>query len=197
MANIIGLTGGIGSGKTSVMKHIESLGYNVYYTDEVAKKIMSEKEVVILVNSIFDENVIQEDGHLNRKRIAEIVFSNPEKLKELNNIIHPKVAADFEKFVSKLDENEIVIKESAILFESKSNVNCNYVVLVTAPLEVRINRVIKRDGISRNEVLKRIQNQISEEEKVKMSDFVINNLSLKESFENISKFLKKIQIKHC
>lgn len=192
MAIIVGLTGGIGSGKTSVMKHIERLGYKVYYTDDAGKKVMQKREIVEKIQSIFNENVILEDGQLDRKNIASIVFSNPEKLKALNHIVHPAVAHDFLDFISKLGKDEIVVKESAILFESKANKDCDFVILVTAPKEIRIKRVMERDGVSKEEVEKRMKNQISEEEKEKKSNFVINNIDLMKSFEETELILKKI-----
>lgn len=192
MAIIVGLTGGIGSGKTSVMKHIERLGYKVYYTDDAGKKVMQKREIVEKIQSIFNENVILEDGQLDRKNIASIVFSNPEKLKALNQIVHPAVAHDFLDFISKLGKDEIVVKESAILFESKANKDCDFVILVTAPKEIRIKRVMERDGVSKEEVEKRMKNQISEEEKEKKSNFVINNIDLVKSFEETELILKKI-----
>lgn len=192
MAIIIGLTGGIGSGKTSIMKHIEALGYEVYYTDDAGRKVMQDIDVIKKINSIFNNEMLSDDGTLNRKAIGEIVFSNESKLKELNNIVHPAVAEDFKSFISKLKPNEIVVKESAILFESNAHLDCDYVILVTAPKQIRIERVMKRDGVSENEVINRMNNQIPEEEKEKKSNFMINNIDLIKSFEQIEFILKSL-----
>lgn len=197
MAKIIGLTGGIGSGKTSVMKHIETLGYKVYYADDAGKKVMQQKEIIEKIVSLLGADVLNEDQTLNRKTIAEIVFSNPVKLKALNEIVHPAVAKDFERFTSDLQENELVIKESAILFESKANENCDLVITITAPEELRIQRVMARDNSSFEEVKKRINNQMPDAIKVEKSDYVINNLSFGKTFEEITMILKKIKAICC
>nr|WP_297309431.1 dephospho-CoA kinase [uncultured Flavobacterium sp.] len=193
MTKIIGLTGGIGSGKSTIMKYIESLGYKVYYSDEAGKKVMLQKEVIDKVVSLLGKEVLFDDGNLNRKVIAEKVFSNKEKLSQLNAIIHPAVARDFEVFVSKLEENEIVVKESALLFETKMDESCDITILVTAPENIRIQRVIQRDAISEFEVKQRIKNQMPEEDKIQKADFVINNLDLNKSFDDIATIFEKIR----
>lgn len=197
MAKIIGLTGGIGSGKTSIMKHIETLGYKVYYADDAGKKVMQQKEIIEQIVSLLGKDVLDGNQYLNRKAIAEIVFSNPEKLKALNEIVHPAVVKDFENFLKDLKENELVIKESAILFETKSNEKCDFIILVTAPEDLRIQRVISRDKSSLEDVKLRINNQMSDKIKEQNSDFVINNLNLTQSFDEISKILKKIETYCC
>ena len=197
MAKIIGLTGGIGSGKTSIMNHIESLGYKVYYADDAGKKVMQQKEIIEQIVSLLGKDVLDGNQYLNRKAIAEIVFSNPEKLKALNEIVHPAVVKDFENFLKDLKENELVIKESAILFETKSNEKCDFIILVTAPEDLRIQRVISRDKSSLEDVKLRINNQMSDKIKEQNSDFVINNLNLTQSFEEISMILKKIETYCC
>ena len=197
MAVIVGITGGIGSGKSTISKYLESLGYKVYYADDAGRKVMQQQAVIDKIVSIFDSNILSSDGSLDRKAIAQIVFSNPEKLKELNNIVHPAVAADFEMFINLLEANEIVIKESAILFESKSNESCDFVILITAPENIRIQRVIERDSISEQEVKNRINNQMPESIKMEKADFVIDNLNLSQSFEDILVILEKIKRIRC
>ncbi len=192
MAIIVGLTGGIGSGKTTVMKHIETLGYKVYYADEAGKRIMEQPEMIRQVQNIFDEDVVDESGYLDRKRIASIVFNNPDKLTELNAVIHPAVARDFDKCIAELGKNEIVVKESAILFESGAYKNCDFTVLITAPEPMRIKRVVERDGISEEEVKNRINNQFSDAKKIKLSNFVVNNVDLTQTFFEIEMILKGI-----
>lgn len=192
MAIIVGLTGGIGSGKTTVMKHIETLGYKVYYADEAGKRLMEQPEIICQVQNIFDEDVTDKSGHLDRKRIASIVFNNPDKLTELNAVIHPAVARDFDKCIAELGKNEIVVKESAILFESGAYKNCDFTVLITAPEPVRIKRVVERDGISEEEVKDRINNQFSDAKKIKLSNFVVNNVDLTQTFFEIEMILKGI-----
>lgn len=197
MAVIVGITGGIGSGKTTISKYLESLGYKVYYADDAGRKVMQQQIVIDKIVSIFNSNVLNSDGSLDRKAIAQIVFSDSEKLKELNSIVHPAVAEDFENFIRHLRANEIVIKESAILFESKSNESCDFVILITAPEFIRIQRVIERDAISEQEVKNRINNQMPESIKMEKADYVIDNLNLSQSFEDILVVLEKIKRIRC
>lgn len=192
MAIIVGLTGGIGSGKTTVMKHVEALGYKVYNADEAGKRVMEQPEIILQVQKIFDQNVISESGNLDRKKIASIVFNDPDKLTKLNVIIHPAVAHDFEKRIAEMGEKEIIVKESAILFESGAYKKCDFTILITAPESLRIKRVVKRDGISEEEVKNRINNQFSDAKKIKLSNFVVNNVNLKEAFFEIEMILKGI-----
>lgn len=193
MARIIGLTGGIGSGKSTIMQYIESLGYKVYYADLAGKKIMEQKSVINRVVALLGLQVLNENAKLDRKKIGLIVFNDPEKLKKLNEIIHPEVANDFNDFVRNLPEDEIVVKESAILFETNADALCEFTILITAPKELRIQRVMKRDFISEEEVLQRMQNQLSDEIKSKKANFVINNISINKSYGDIFNVLDKIK----
>lgn len=192
MAIVVGLTGGIGSGKTTVMKRVEALGYKVYNADEAGKRVMEQPEIILQVQKIFDQNVISESGNLDRKKIASIVFNDSDKLTKLNTIIHPAVAHDFEKRIAEMGEKEIVVKESAILFESGAYKKCDFTILITAPESLRIKRVVERDGISEEEVKNRINNQFSDAKKIKLSNFVVNNVNLKEAFFEIEMILKGI-----
>lgn len=191
MAIIVGLTGGIGSGKTSIMKHIEALGYSTYYADDAGKKVMENPGVIAKITRLLGEEVL-ENGILNRKKISAAVFADPEKLKALNGIVHPAVKEDFEAFIAARPEREIVVKESAILFESGAYKQCDYTVLITAPEEVRIERVMQRDKISAEEVRNRIRNQWTDEEKAKLAHFVVQNLNLNQAFIQISNILNNI-----
>lgn len=194
MTKIIGLTGGIGSGKTTVAKYIAKQGVPVYIADDEAKKIMDREEVIIEVQSLFEENVIDSHNKLDRKKIAAIVFQNPEKLNALNAIIHPKVKKHFEEWVKTKKDYPFVVKEAAILFETGGDAYCDKVILVTAPLDVKIKRVMQRDGGQENEIMKRIKNQLSDEEKLKKSDFVVTNIELNETYSKISEILKILKI---
>ncbi|MCG2612043.1 dephospho-CoA kinase [Flavobacterium sp. SM15] len=189
MTKIIGLTGGIGSGKSTIADYFRSLGVPVYIADEQAKKIMDEPEIVKKVQSIFDENVI-ENNSLNRKKIAELVFSAPEKLKQLNSIVHPEVKRHFLDWVRKHNKFPFVIKEAAILFESGSYIDCDRIILVTAPIDVRIQRVIKRDNVSKDQVMERVKNQWDEDKKIALSDFVIENIDLENAKAKAQEILK-------
>ena len=190
MTRIIGLTGGIGSGKSTVATYIASKGIPVYIADEEAKKLMNSKRVSTKIQAIFLENILDENGNLDRKKIAAIVFNSPEKLSELNTIVHPEVKNHFAKWLKKHKNAPFVIKEVAILFETGGNLSCDKVILVTAPKENRIQRAMKRDNVDRDSVLKRIQNQLPEEEKISKSDFVVHNIDLQNTFIAIDQILK-------
>jgi len=191
MTKIIGLTGGIGSGKSTIAGYFKELGVPVYIADEEARKLMDEPEIVHKVQAVFDENII-ENNSLNRKKIAELVFSAPEKLKQLNSIIHPEVKRHFLSWVKAHEKYPFVIKEAAILFESGSYKDCDKIIAVTAPQKIRIQRVMSRDEVSEEQVLERMKNQWPEERKIEMSDFVIQNTDLELSKQKVSEILKEL-----
>lgn len=194
MTKIIGLTGGIGSGKSTVAKYIASKGIPIYIADDEAKKIMNKKSVIKEVESIFDEPILDDAKKLDRKKIASIVFQNPEKLNQLNKIIHPKVKEHFKKWLLKYNDYPFVIKEVAILFETGGNIDCDKVILVIAPEEVKINRILERDKISKEEIIKRMKNQLSDDEKAMKSDFVVTNIHINDTFVQIDEILKILKI---
>lgn len=191
MTKIIGLTGGIGSGKSTVAAYLISKNYKVYVADTEAKKLMEIPAVIAEVQNIFDENVIFENV-LNRKKIAEIVFSNPEKLKKLNALIHPKVKEHFNEWVAKHKNQKFVFKEVAILFETGGDKECDLVILVTAPIDIRIKRVTARDKTTKEAVMNRISVQMSDEEKSLKSDYIITNLDIQDTHNQIDNILKKM-----
>jgi dephospho-CoA kinase len=184
MTKIIGLTGGIGSGKSTVAGYFQELGVPVYVADTEAKKIMDQPDTIQEVQQIFDENVIFE-GKLDRKKIASIVFNNAEKLAQLNKIIHPKVKQDFKDWLEKHKNYSFIIKEVAILFETNSENDFDAIILVTAPEKIRIERVINRDNITENQVRERIKNQLSDEEKISKSHYIIENISKKDTKKRV------------
>jgi len=190
MTRIIGLTGGIGSGKSTVANYIASKGIPVYIADEEAKKLMDSKVIIKKIQAIFEESILTNEGNLDRKKIASIVFNSPEKLVELNNIVHPEVKKHFTNWVKKQKNHPFVVKEVAILFETKGNLACDKVIMITAPEEIRIERAMKRDNVDRESILNRIKNQLPEAEKIKMSDFVVSNTVLQNTFTEIDKILK-------
>ena len=171
---IIGLTGGIGSGKSTVLELFKILGVKTYSADESSKKLVNTDPYLInLIKSSFGEN-IYDKGQLNSKKLSDIVFEDKEKLKLLNSIIHPVVAKDFKLFLNSNNEDYIV-KEAAIIFETKSENNYDKIIFIQSPLEIRIERVINRDNISREEVMKRINNQLDENLIIDKCDYVIRN----------------------
>lgn len=193
MTKIVGLTGGIGSGKSTIAAYFKKRGVPVYIADDEAKKIMNYPEVVKKVQSVFEENII-ENKQLNRKKIAELVFSSPEQLKKLNSIVHPEVKKHFLDWVKKHEKHPFVIKEAAILFESGTYKDCDKIILVTAPEALKIARVMKRDNVSREQVLERMKNQWSDEKKIPLSDYVIQNTDLELAKEKSEEILKELNI---
>lgn len=188
MTKIIGLTGGIGSGKTSIAKYFEQKGVPVYIADERAKTISSKPEVVKKIVSTFGNLILDSNKSISKEKLSNLVFKDKSKLKLLNSIIHPEVKKDFLEWV-KIQNKPFVIKEAAILFESGSYKDCDIIITITAPIEERIKRVMLRDNISREKVLDRISNQWSDEERLKKSDFVIENTSLIAAYEQVNKIL--------
>lgn len=190
MTKIIGLTGGIGSGKSTVAQYIASKGIPVYVADEAAKSLMEQPEVVTQIQAIFSQSVIAADGKLERKTIAQLVFTDPDLLHKLNAIVHPLVKTHFLDWLQKHAHAPFVIKEVAILFETGGDEACDKVILVTAPEAIRIQRAMLRDNITEEAVLNRIKNQLSDAEKSKKSHFVISNIDLKDTFSQTDEILK-------
>ena len=191
---IIGLTGGIGSGKTTVAKYLESLGIPVYISDVEAKKVMELPQIILKIKTAFDNEIIT-NNKLDRDKLAAIVFNNPEKLKELNGIVHPAVKSHFESWVQHHKKNPIIIKEAAILFESGSYKDCDAIISVVAPLETRIERVIKRDTTSREKILQRVNNQLSDDDRIARSQYIITNITLEETKNQVDKILNLLKNK--
>jgi dephospho-CoA kinase len=175
---IVGLTGGIGSGKSTVLQCFKNLGASTYIADIEAKKIMnSDKKLKSDIINLLGAKAYQ-NNVIDRKYIADIIFNNPTKLQKLNKWIHPKVKQHFSEFAKK-HLNSIVIYESAILFESKSNFQCDFIITVVADYKTRIKRIQLRDGASETEIKARMRNQITDNHKIIKSNFVITNTSLK------------------
>jgi dephospho-CoA kinase len=171
---IAGITGGIGSGKSTVCAVFEVLGVPVYYADEESKKLLDVPSISEMIAEKFGNELIK-DGKVDRKQLAAVVFNDQLKLDELNRIMHPAVKDHFIDWCKMNKDAAYVLKEAAILFESGAYKQVQKVITVTAPVEMRISRVMKRDNVKRDEVEKRMAKQISEEEKIKRSDFVIFN----------------------
>ncbi len=194
MTKIIGLTGGIGSGKTTIAGFFKAAGIPIYIADDAGKKVMQEALVLNSIKEVFG-NIVFNDGILDRAELAKIVFSDPEKLQILNKIVHPAIKQDFELWLKQNDKAQYVIYEAAILFESNKYKDCDVIVSVVAPLETRINRVLERDTTTRDLVLKRINAQWTDAQRVEKSDFVIENISLESSKQEVDKILKILKIK--
>ena len=174
---IIGLTGGMGSGKSTVGTMFKDLGIPVYNSDERAKQLMNtSKKIKKELIGLFGKEAYSEE-ELNRPFIAEKVFNDADLLTKLNGIVHPKVRKDFLKWTKK-QNTPYVIQETALLFENKSQKLYDKVILVTAPKELRIQRVLKRDKSSREQINSRMNNQLDDDIKIKLADYIIENIDL-------------------
>lgn len=183
---IIGLTGGIGSGKTTIAKMFEALDIPVYYTDIEAKKLMSTSVLIkSKLISLFG-NMAFVDNKLNRAFIAGVVFKHKEKLQKLNKIVHPEVDKNFKEWVNK-QNSPYVIQENAIIFESNNQDNFDEIITVTAPEQDKIKRVMKRDKVSEIMVRDRMVNQLKDIYKMERSKYIIYNTDLKNSSKEVSK----------
>jgi dephospho-CoA kinase len=194
MTAIIGITGGIGSGKTTIARYIETLGVPLYIADEEAKVIMESELIKEQLKeqfgvSIFKNNILQ------RERLAAIVFNNEEQLLKLNGIVHPAVKKHFDHWLENHSKDSFVLYEAAILFESGGYKKCTYIITVVAPVELRIKRVMKRDQTTREAVLNRIKSQLTDEERILKSDFVIENEDLGKAKSKATEILKILRIK--
>ena len=188
---LVGLTGGIGSGKTTVAKFFMELGIPVYFADDEAKKLMSTSKRIKnkLIKAFGSESFINDT--LNRSYLASIVFSKPEKLKVINTIVHPEVIKHFEKWVLK-QKAPYVIQENAIIFENEQASRFDKIITVTAPIEKKIERIITRDNTNQEAILLRMENQWNDKEKLKLSDFEICNTSLEQTKNQVIKIHKKL-----
>lgn len=172
----IGITGGIGSGKTTVCRLFETLGVSVYYADDAAKWLMNNNTSLIeAIKSAFGSDVYNEQNQLQRAKLAAIVFKSDRSRKKLEKLVHPAVEQHFQQWVADRKNEPYVLKEAALIFESGSYKRLDKVITVTAPVILRIERVIQRDKVTAEQVAARIAAQMPEDEKKRMSNFVINN----------------------
>lgn len=191
---IIGLTGGIGSGKTTVARFIEEFGFPVYYSDDRAKTIVNDDEnLKIKIKYLLGEEAYDENGLYDRKFVADKVFNNKDLLQKLNEIIHPAVRIDFENWVRK-QTKYLIFKETALLFELKLNRQCYKSVLVTAEDNIRIKRVMDRDNKTYREVEAVMEKQMPEKDKIKIADCIIyNNTNLEDLKEQTEQIVFSIE----
>lgn len=180
----VGLTGGIGSGKTTVSNFLLEYGIPVYNSDSQGKKLMNTNlELINEIVNIFGESVYN-NGILNTNLLSSIVFSDAEKIKQLNNLVHPKVAEDFKQWVEKNNNQPILVKEAAILIESGAYLDMDKIILVISKKSNRINRVSKRDNSDLESIEKRINFQLTDDEKIKYADYIIENNSSLDDLKN-------------
>lgn len=191
----VGVTGGIGSGKTIVCQVFKTLGISVYNADNEAKKLMLSEAVKQPLIAKFGKETYQEDGNINRAHLSGIVFNDKEKLAYLNSIVHPAVFHHFDEWIKAHNNEPYIIKEAALLFESDSYKSLDKVITVSAPKELRIARVLSRDNLDKDAIEQRINNQFSEEKRLELADYVIINddsrLVIPQILELHEKFLKQ------
>lgn len=189
---VVGLTGGIGSGKSTIAKAFATLGIAVFNSDEQAKALIANNaQVKERIIASFGEEAYQ-NGEYNRAYIAQIVFNNPEKLAILNSIVHPALAKHFKQWAKK-QTSPYVLKEAAILFESGSYKDCDYIITVTAPEQLRIARVIARDHCTEAQVRARMAQQWTDAQRIALSNAVIENIDLESAKEQV----KRIHFQLC
>lgn len=186
MPKIIGLTGGIGSGKTTVAKYFEELGVPIYIADDHARRIMELPATIQKIIHAFGSGITTNE-QIDRKKLAALVFADSDKLQQLNHIIHPLVAIDFKEWLSRNSNSPYIIKEAAVLFESGSYKDCDAIISVTAPIQTRIQRVVDRDKTTLEAVQSRIDNQWTDEQRIQKSDYVITNIRLEETRLQVKK----------
>lgn len=189
----IGITGGMGSGKSTVAKIVQLLGYPVYNSDEQARALMnSDHNLRKEITELFGDNIYKSTG-LDRKEISRKVFTDKDLLKRLEAVVHPAVENHFNLWCN-TQQTSLVFKEAAILFESGAYKMLNTIICVTAPEEIRIKRVMKRDGLSQDEVMNRLRFQWNDKKKIELSEFVIyanDDQSVIKQVVNVVDILKK------
>ena len=189
---IIGITGGIGTGKTKALNFFKSKNIPCYESDRRAKDLLnSETGLIKTIKSIFGEDIYNESG-IDRKALARIVFNDEESLQILNDTVHPFVKYDFNKFIKK-QKSKIIFYESAIIFEHAMQEYFDKIILLISPFKDRIKRLIKRDGFSLGEIKKRISNQFDDKDKIPLSDYIINNKFWKDTVLELEKTYLKIK----
>jgi dephospho-CoA kinase len=189
---IVGLTGGIGSGKSTVLSIFNKLGFSAFVADEVARDLMeTDPELITGVKELLGEESYK-GNTLQRQYVASIVFNEPQKLKTLNNLVHPVVRSRFESILAHC-KTDFLLYEAAILFESGGADLCDFIITVVAPLELRIERIMKRDGLTRKMVMDRMNNQLNDFEKLKHSDFVIRNHTIASTAQQIKTIFDLLQ----
>lgn len=190
----VGITGGIGSGKSLVCQVIETLGYPVYYADEKAKYLINtNKNIVSSLKNKFGNDIYTADNIIDKERLAQFIFRNPENIKFVNQLVHPEVINDFLLWTEK-QNSSIVFQEAALIIEAKVYIKLDYTVSVIAPEEIRIKRVIERDRITKEEIISRIKNQVTDEIRIEISDFIIYNDDKQLILPQILNILKQITV---
>lgn len=188
----IGLTGSIGSGKSTVASIFESLGVKVFYADISGRKHLNSKNVKAEIRSVFGDSVFNSDSEINRKVLADVVFNDNEKLKKINSIIHPLVERDFTDWMISNSSEQYIIHEAAIIFEAGLQNNFDEIISVSAAIDIRLSRIIKRDKIEKEDFFKRVESQWEDDKKNEIADHVIINDEENMLIPQVIKLHKKI-----
>ena len=189
---IVGLTGGIGSGKTSILNLFKKNNIKCFNSDLIAKDLM-ENDLKDKIKIIFGSEIYPR-GKLNRKKISDIVFNDREKLSLLNSTVHPEVRKKFKNFIKTNEKDKILVCETALLFETGFYKKCDFTILVIAPFQKRIERIIQRDNLLESEIIKRMEHQWSDKKKANLSDHIINNDNWKDTLLQFDNLFKKLNL---
>ncbi len=192
---IVGLTGGIGSGKSTVAKMFSRLGVPIYYSDNEAKALMLRSKIIKRKLLLRFGSEVYINDELNKPFLANLIFTNKDNLNYVNSVVHPKVHQHFKRWVKKqikLKQSKYLIQENAILFENGSNVLFDKIITVTAPLDIKIKRVVSRDNTTEKQILSRMKNQWSDKEKTKKSDYIVENINIKQTENTVAKIHKQL-----
>jgi dephospho-CoA kinase len=171
----VGLTGNIGSGKTTVTKIFRVLGIPVFNADIEAKQLYNQEGLIKILVSKFSDSILTNKGEIDKSKLASVVFNDSNALKKINSIIHPLVLEQFQLWCIKHKDKPYIIHETAIIFENNLQGNFDFIINVSAPVNLRVKRVLNRDNLSENEIKQRLSKQLSDEEKCEKSNFVIVN----------------------
>lgn len=190
---VLGITGGIGTGKSTVSEIFSLCGIPVYVADTESKKLTNTSPVIRQkLIKLYGEDIYDNDGLLNKSKLASIIFSDKTQLEKVNNIIHPEVEKNLCEWIVFNSNLNIVAYESAIMFESGFHKLTDKIITVYTPLDIRIDRIVKRDGFSKDKALERIHSQMSDEEKIKLSDYVIVNDGTRSLIQQVLDVMKQL-----
>jgi len=192
---IIGVTGGIGSGKSMICKLFQCMGYPIFIADDVAKHIGSTENVQTQIKAAFGASICNTDGAIDKLLLGQLVFNNKDALTTLNDIIHPKVAEAFEAWQN-TTKNTFGVYEAAILFEKGFEKRCAFTILVTAPKELKVKRVQGRSALTQKDILARMENQWPDEKKRDLADYIVDNSGKKSLIEQVNQIIDHINIQH-
>ena len=189
---VVGITGGIGSGKTTVCKLFELLGVPVFYADDEAKKLYDDAKIRSKVVKLFGKKILEKANKIDKKKLAGIVFSDKALLAKLNAIIHPEVGRKFEAWKKRQKGSKMVVREAAIMIESKTHTDLDFLISINSPKELKIKQILESRNMSIEEIEKRMKEQFTDKERDKYSDAVIVNDENHSLIEQVLKLHKKL-----